>query len=965
MQRIKRASLALLFLFVLLSTFSPHLSGLGAALWQSPLRLPAAGVVWPSSACLSQTNRGVVFDLLGYQPQADGTTLLAVRITNPPRRALDAIGLTSNGWQRVAPADNSTYTGALGAYAVRWVLDLVWPKQAGFRFRPLGNWFQNGASETFVLTSTNFDPTRVLTVWARANLNLAVVHGRPADHPCLIPPPTPTPTATNTATATPTATSTATATATPTETPTATPFISPLPTPTATPAMMPPLLDIFPHKAVLILDDEFLAHPFSAADKEARWQQGLPVPLTSIADESVLPREFGPWEGATATLPQSLQRPAAKLLALAPGATLVNGWTQRDNETLEQPTFAAGGCLWRRGHNSQKASYEWGRANTRAKNGSYALWPAGMALNNAPALPTNGAYPDNLETWWQCELEQTRSLNNLAADFQMWLELDNADDTFEVRFYTVACASATASTYRGGLQWAGTGQGVASDWQNYQIFYPGLQSSSENKLCIEFKFSSDQIHGNKSTAQGPWLDDVQVWDYQKPLSSAACQDKDPVVHVPNAPGSGNVSKGLVVPPYADDFRASVVDDPANLLDIAGMVGRLLEANVHWVRLEFIIPPKELLRSSTNLGPQGISHVDLRHYDRVVDMLCANNIAVLGLVDNQTLARQDWNTSFDGYKNDFVAASKQLANYFNDRIRYWEVWNEPNFAISGIEADAYAQLLIATHDAIKAIDSNDKVLFAGLAQATGQVAGNSLGYFRTVPAQLALFGRRNPAPYDVFALHPYPSDEYKVNDKVVVDPSIYLTWEQPTTIHKFFDPMRENGKENREIWISEIGWNRAADSTNQATLACSAINQTMVSGPQQALYVVRSFDILFKNTAWPSGAPSVNKVFWYQYTDVGLPQSICNGATTANTSPSGAATYAMQGAALAQGQQAQVDWWFGLYQGINWDKGGIIEPNAAQCTFRVYPLDTPGEILNCLGIVYLPLIQQSAPATTSQ
>src|SRR5690349_3515451 len=110
MQRIKRASLALLFLFVLLSTLPPQWPSLRAARWQSPLRLPAAAVVWPSSACVSQTNRGVVFDLLGYQPQADGTTQLALRITNPARRALDAIGLTSNGWQRVAPVDNSTYT---------------------------------------------------------------------------------------------------------------------------------------------------------------------------------------------------------------------------------------------------------------------------------------------------------------------------------------------------------------------------------------------------------------------------------------------------------------------------------------------------------------------------------------------------------------------------------------------------------------------------------------------------------------------------------------------------------------------------------------------------------------------------------------------------------------------------------------------------------------------------------------
>lgn len=210
------ARVRLVLLFLLLGM----LLGVGAlprlVAWQASPP-PSTLVAWPNTACVSRTERGVGFEFLGYQTQPDGTTVLAVRITNPQRLALDALGFTSAGWQRVAPTEGSTYPGQLGTYTVQWVLDLVLPKQAAFRFRPQGNWFQKGASETFVLTVRTFDAQQPLVAWARANLQLAVLRVRPADFPCLIVPPTPTPTLT------------------PTLTPTPTPPFSPLPTPTPAP----------------------------------------------------------------------------------------------------------------------------------------------------------------------------------------------------------------------------------------------------------------------------------------------------------------------------------------------------------------------------------------------------------------------------------------------------------------------------------------------------------------------------------------------------------------------------------------------------------------------------------------------------------------------------------------------------------------------------------------------------------
>jgi hypothetical protein len=148
-------------------------------------------------------------------------------------------------------------------------------------------------------------------------------------------------------------------------------------------------------------------------------------------------------------------------------------------------------------------------------------------------------------------------------------------------------------------------------------------------------------------------------------------------------------------------------------------------------------------------------------------------------------------------------------------------------------------------------------------------------------------------------------------------------------------MRAAGHAPRPIWITELGWNRAADSANPATLACQAVYETMVTGIQQAAYLPQQFDILFNEVEWSPGVPAVAKIFWYQYMDVGI---------------------AMDDAAC-RGRQANggaphvVDWWFGLYSGTD-GAAGVLEPqpNLVECSFRAYP--HADELAACPGAAHL-------------
>jgi hypothetical protein len=227
-----------------------------------------------------------------------------------------------------------------------------------------------------------------------------------------------------------------------------------------------------------------------------------------------------------------------------------------------------------------------------------------------------------------------------------------------------------------------------------------------------------------------------------------------------------------------------------------------------------------------------------------------------------------------------------------------------------------------------------------------------GYFQIlIPALASL----NPIPFDIFAIHPYPSGDYRVggpNTPILVDPLDYLPFEQPTILSKFYNQLASIGFADRPVWITEIGWNRAKDSTSQDTLGCSLINQTMVSGGEQGLYLYRGFDFLFKQTAWASGAASVKKVFWYQYIDVGrsVPESDCVTASQRASS--------WYGSDSAQyGQPATphrlVDWWFGLYSGTD-ATTPLPVPHFSQCLFRQYP--ATNAVVSCLPYaIYAPLV----------
>ena len=526
-----------------------------------------------------------------------------------------------------------------------------------------------------------------------------------------------------------------------------------------------------------------------------------------------------------------------------------------------------------------------------------------VAASDAPCLPLVTA--DAVQ--YVCVFDQLNAALNLMVQFTP--RLAGGGDTL------FAGISTDGTTFYG-RRWRGLEAAGNTSWPAQRLFVPfvGAAAHLNGRVAVLWEY---RAAGGFSAEAIPWLDNVAVEQYTPPATS--CRSADPAMQVAGVPGNRAVSKGINLPAYP-------ADTPTGL---AGHVARLRQSGVQWVRTEWQVRPVAGTSAIALAGPVGLlNYLDLRHYDDLLGLLCDANkpIGVLGLLDYAALPNQEWRATghVDGrYLEAMSAIVDLLARYYGDRVGYWEIWNEPDFQVTHLAATDYARLLTALYSVIKQVDSRTQVVFGGLGGADWVAAR----YFEQVVQQFP--GKL--VPYDVFAIHPYPSNEFRRNGRLIRDPS-YLYYESPTILAPFMAIMRAAGHSPRPIWITELGWNRAADSSSPATLGCQAVYQTMVTGVEQAAFLPQQFDILFKDVNWAPGIPAVAKIFWYQYMDVGL--ELDDAACQAGNNGSGATRV--------------VDWWFGLYSGTDW-RSGVLEPqpNLAECSFRAYP--DPSALSRCLSI----------------
>lgn len=231
------------------------------------------------------------------------------------------------------------------------------------------------------------------------------------------------------------------------------------------------------------------------------------------------------------------------------------------------------------------------------------------------------------------------------------------------------------------------------------------------------------------------------------------------------------------------------------------------AGIGWVRTDFSWSSVE--------RPRGQWHFE--QLDQTVAWAEAAGVQILPILDYDV----DWARPAHKHLDLWCEYVRRVVGRYHQRIRYWEVWNEPN--LEGFWRDkpdpaAYTRLLKATAETIRAIDP-------GLVVLLGGTAGLPWQYIE------GIYRAGGQESFDVMNVHPY---------RYPASPEERPLYEDLLRLRKL---MAQYGDQHKPIWITEIGW-----PTHEGPRGSSP--------ERQAQMLARAYLIALQ--------AGVEVVFWYEF-----------------------------------------------------------------------------------------------------
>jgi len=251
-----------------------------------------------------------------------------------------------------------------------------------------------------------------------------------------------------------------------------------------------------------------------------------------------------------------------------------------------------------------------------------------------------------------------------------------------------------------------------------------------------------------------------------------------------------------------------------LADMNYAAGLAAAAGCKWVREEFHWAHIEKERG----------RFDWSFYDRLVECTHTHGISVYGLLGYWT----PWTRPYTRKGiEDYCRFVQAVVGRYKDRIKHWEVWNEPNIFFWAGPKAMYTQLLNAAYAAIKAADPRAEVL--GMS-----VAGVDQGFIRA--------RMKEKARFDILTIHPYRNN---LDDEVLL-----------RDLREVSELVKRPDGARRQVWNTEMGWG------TQQVHESEACAFEPVTRREQACRLARVYiDCLV------SGA--VQNMSWYDFRDDGV------------------------------------------------------------------------------------------------
>ena len=245
-------------------------------------------------------------------------------------------------------------------------------------------------------------------------------------------------------------------------------------------------------------------------------------------------------------------------------------------------------------------------------------------------------------------------------------------------------------------------------------------------------------------------------------------------------------------------------DPAKREQEAGLIA---EAGFKWIRQEFTWEDIEIHGRGDFIDrrndPDGIDA--WAKYDHIVATAQQYDLSIIARLSNppawsRAAGNDNGSLAPPDDVNDYANFAAAVAARYQGRIRYYQLWNEPNIFPEWGENDpdpeAYALLLCAAYDAIKSADP-DAIILSGPLAATSELSGrnlNDLVYLQR------LYDAGAGSCFDILSMQGYglwsgPTDHR-------LEPFIV----NYSRVEYVRDLMVRNGDGHKSIWISEMNWN---------------------------------------------------------------------------------------------------------------------------------------------------------------
>ncbi len=270
--------------------------------------------------------------------------------------------------------------------------------------------------------------------------------------------------------------------------------------------------------------------------------------------------------------------------------------------------------------------------------------------------------------------------------------------------------------------------------------------------------------------------------------------------------------------WNQDWNGFQYDSPAKIERAAALMEK---AGVGMVRQPF----------PWNTMEEEKGRIQFDRYDQILDILGRHHIAVLGLISYSALwTHREWNAPPD--PEAFLKFTRAVVRRYKDRIKYWELWNEPDHSTYWNKQDqmqTYTELLKVFTPAVKEEDPTAMVVLG---------SGNTAFPIRQ------MYRNGAKAFFDVVNIHPF-WDPLKPNAILGVQ-GIYKG---------VLKAMEENQDTNKPIWITEVGCPGIPPLKNPPTWwEGKATTET-----EQAAWVTTVYQ---EALTWPG----VERIFWAFFRD---------------------------------------------------------------------------------------------------